>query len=221
MKKLFTTLLIIICIGKLTYAQQKTRSNFEFGISGGYNFSYTVSNAGFYNYYGDYYGSYSSSFKGGYNVGLSGEYYFNELWSLKAKVIYDQKGWGDGSLINDDGTEIDYVDYRLNYVTVPVMANMHFGRTGNWYLNFGPYIGFLTSAKANVAGENLDLKPLFHSVDGGLAVGLGIKIPVSNYSNIFFEYDSQTGLTNVAKPGASDTGSLQLLRGSLNVGLSF
>ncbi len=55
--------------------------------------------------------------------------------------MYDQKGWDDGTITDVNGTFI--TDYNLNYLTVPVMANWHFGRTKNWYLNFGAYTAIL------------------------------------------------------------------------------
>src|ERR1700761_2066298 len=134
MKKILLTLTILA--GIYTAASAQTRNGVEFGLNLGVNSS-TVENSGT---------NENSSYTGGFNFGASAEYYFSYRWSFKAKVNYDQKGWGDGFLILNDGTEIDGVDYHLNYVTVPLLANWHFGRRRNWYLHFGPYFGFLTSA---------------------------------------------------------------------------
>lgn len=97
------------------------------------------------------------------------------------------------------------------------MANWHFGSKRNWYLNFGPYAGFLLNAKE--ISMNTEVKEYFNSTDFGLALGVGVKIPVSDKLKIFLEYDGQGGVSEIFKDNQGDrvTGS----RGSFNVGLNF
>lgn len=207
MKKIFTTLFIVLGFYSLSFAQRFSQQagTTEFGIDVGYNSSYVIQSQT----------GYGSDFVSGLNVGLSADHYFSDDWSLKVKAIYDQKGWGNG-YINTGVNYYDNVNYKLDYITVPVMANWHFGRTRNWYLNFGPYIGFLTSA--NVTNYNIDVKDDFNSVDGGLALGIGIKIPISPSAKFFIEYDGQSGVTNVFKQ-SDDT--YRNLRESFNIGINF
>jgi hypothetical protein len=210
MKKILTTVFILTAIITSTYAQ-KQQGDFEFGVHLGYNSSYVTTNSG----------SYNSAFIGGFNAGVAGDYYFSESWSIKAKLTYDQKGWGDGYISTSAGTQLNNVNYKLNYVTIPLTASWHFTESRSWCLNFGPYVGLLTSAKAGGAANNLDIKQYINSTDAGLALGVGYKIPISDNSNIFFEYDTQIGAANVVKPAPNDDSSFLLLRGSLNIGISF
>ncbi|HTI58218.1 porin family protein [Mucilaginibacter sp.] len=204
MKKILTAILILS--GIYTTALAQAPNNGEFGINVGLNTSSVQ-----YSGTGE-----NSDYKVGVNFGISGEYYFSDRWGVKAKVIYDQKGWGNGFIQLEDGTEIDGVNYHLNYFTVPIMANWHFGRKRNWYLDFGPYVGFLASA--NESSNSADIKPLFTSTDVGIAFGLGVKVPVSRTASVFFEYDGQGGLNNVFK---DSDGTFQNIRSSFNVGLLF
>jgi hypothetical protein len=204
MKKFLTAILILSGIYTTAFAQAP--NNGEFGINVGLNTSSVQ-----YSGTGE-----NSDYKVGVNFGISGEYYFSDRWGVKAKVIYDQKGWGNGFIQLEDGTEIDGVNYHLNYFTVPIMANWHFGRKRNWYLDFGPYVGFLASA--NESSNSADIKPLFTSTDVGIAFGLGVKVPVSRTASVFFEYDGQGGLNNVFK---DSDGTFQNIRSSFNVGLLF
>ncbi|HVW15475.1 MAG TPA: porin family protein [Mucilaginibacter sp.] len=205
MKKILAIILVISGISTGAFAQHQGSA--EFGVNIGLNTS-TIQDASGYN----------ADYKTGVNFGVSGEYYFSNSWSIKAKAIYDQKGWGNGVLFLPDGSEIDGVDYRLNYITVPVMADWHFGRRRNWYLNFGPYVGFLTNASET--SNSADVNPLFNTTDVGIAFGIGVKIPISNTANVFFEYDGQGGLTNISSPlNSGDT--YQNIRNSFNVGFSF
>jgi hypothetical protein len=205
MRKLFTTLVIVLGFYGLASAQAQ-KGNVEFGVNVGLNNSYVQ----------DSNSEQHTDGVAGLNVGVSADDYFSDRWSLKVKVIYDQKGWGNGFVTDDSGNEIDGVNIKLNYITVPVMANWHFGHTRNWYLDFGPYVGFLTSA--NAAGY--DVKSAFSSTDGGVCLGLGVKIPISDRAKFFVEYEGQGGVANVFN-NSSDGSNFQNVRGSLNIGVNF
>ena len=206
MKKLFTTLAIILGCYSLTFAQQK--GSVEFGANVGYNNSYV----------NETYSNRSSDLIGGLNTGLFVDSYFSSDWSLKVEVNYDQKGWGNGYYDDGNGNTYDGVNFRLNYITIPVLASWHFGYTRNWYVHFGPYVGILVGAKETT--DDIDVKQIFNTVDAGIDVGIGVKIPISNRSRIFFEYDGQGGLTNIFKDNG-DYSSVQTLRSSINAGINF
>jgi hypothetical protein len=151
-----------------------------------------------------------------FNIGASGEYYFSDRWGLKVKLIYDGKGWADGFIEGEDFNAIT-TDFKLNYLSIPVMANWHFGRNRNWYLNFGPYAGLLISAKDSELG--IDVKEGFKSIDFGIALGIGYKFEISNNTKLFFEFDGQSGLTDIFEENLGP--SVRNGRSSLNMGLLF
>jgi opacity protein-like surface antigen len=66
---------------------------------------------------------------------------------------------------------------------------------------------------------NTDVSSAFNSTDFGLALGIGVKIPVSDKIKIFIEFDGQGGSTNIIKnnPYSDVTTS----RSSLNFGMNF
>ncbi|HWZ16663.1 MAG TPA: porin family protein [Mucilaginibacter sp.] len=202
MKKIITTFLIIMGLYYTSTAQ--TTSGAEFGVNAGLNLA-TV-NAGYYT---------NSQYRVGYNVGLSGEYYLSNHWGIKVKAIYDQKGWNDGFISGPNG---DYTtNFQMDYITVPVMANWHFGSTNNWYLNFGPYAGFLLSAKETAGGS--DLKPITSSTDFGIGAGIGVRFPMSDNSKFFIELDGQDGVNDVFKNNSGST--VITMRSSINIGITF
>lgn len=209
MKISFIVFLFSFLISFSTYAQ--TKGIVEYGANIGYNSS-TVSNSD------------GSADRGiGINIGVAIDYYFSKRWSIKGKLIYDQKGWDKGFIEfygfdpNSEGPSGSYsTNYDLNYLTIPVMANWHFGRTKNWYFNFGPYVGFLMSAKETRFGT--DVKEAFNTTDFGLALGIGVKIPVSDKLKISLEYDGQSGFSNVFKDSNE---SITNSRSSFNVGVNF
>ena len=202
MKKILVIALFTFCTSN-TFAQKK--GAVEFGFNIGYNGSSVTTPDG------------NTDRLSGFNAAASADYYFSKIWSVKAKLIYDQKGWANGFYENFDTGESYRTDYRLNYITIPVTANWHFGNTRNWHLNFGPYVGFLTSANETRFG--MDVKEAFNSSDFGLSVGVGVKIPVSDKLKLSLEYDTQGGLANIFKQ--SDGATILNSRYSLNVGVNF
>jgi len=201
MKKLFT---IFLVVASCSTAFSQEKGNFEYGFNVGLNVSGVTVGT-----------NYTSDSKIGFNVGAFGDYFFSDRWSIKAKLNFDQKGWNGGYFSNNNVGSL--TNYRYDYLTVPVMANWHFGRKRNWYLNFGPYVGFLIDAKET--NLDIDLKDLSESIDAGLALGIGVKIPVTDKIKILLEVDSQSGLADIIKnnQGGSTTNN----RSSLNAGFVF
>jgi opacity protein-like surface antigen len=202
MKKIVSAILLLL-LSSTSFAQGK--GDVEFGFNIGYNGASVSTPDG------------NTDRIGGINAAAAADYYFSKSWSVKGKLIYDQKGWGKGFIENLNTGEIFKTDYRLNYLTIPVTANWHFGNTKNWYLNFGPYLGFLMNAKETRFGT--DVKEAFNTSDFGLALAIGVKIPVSNKLKLSIEYDTQSGLANIFKQ--SDGENVLNSRYSLNVGVNF
>ena len=204
MQKFFTTLLVALCFCTAAFSQKRA-GDVEVGVNIGLNLS-TVTADQYTN----------SDYHTGFNAGVSLDYFFSSAWSIKGKVVYDQKGWNNGFI--DYGNNQSYTtDYKLDYITIPVMANWHFGRTRNWFLDFGPYLGILASAK-ETAGD-ADVKDFFNTTDAGLALGIGVKFPVGNGTKLFIELHGQGGISDIVKDNQGS--SLRTNTSSLNVGFAF
>lgn len=199
-------LLVIIAVAMLGSfgAKAQEKGNIELGAALGVNLT-NVST-----------GSVSGDTKVALYGGVSGEYYFSDRWGIKAKLVYDAKGWANGYLMTNF-TSIATTDYKLNYVTIPVMANWHFGRNRNWYLNFGLYAGFLLSAKDSEF--DMDLKDDFKGTDFGLAAGIGYKFFITDRTKIYIEYGEQVGFVDIAEENDGD--ALRNSRSAISVGVLF
>lgn len=198
-------ILIAVMVLAIAPVFSQTKGKVEFGLNIGYNTA-TVSDSDF-----------TADTGSGINLGASADYYFSDRWSMKAKMIYDQKGWDNGYVyIGDEGDEF-MTDFNLNYLTIPVMANYHFAAKRNWYLNFGPYVGFLLNAEETRFGT--DLKEGFNETDFGLCFGIGVKIPVSNKLKIFLEYEGQGGFSDIFKENSYS--EVTTSRSSFNAGINF
>lgn len=201
MKTLFTALLISIGIYSGAIAQ--THGTTEFGVNVGYNAAIVTTNA--YT---------NTTYRSGFNVAVGSDYFFSDRWSIKAKLIYDQKGWGSGVISTANG-DLE-TTYQVNYITFPVMANWHFGHKRNWYLHFGPYVGFLLNARETTL--RTDVKSALNNIDFGLASGIGIKFNIGEISKLFIEFDGQDGVLDIFKH--NDYSTVRNARTSINVGIS-
>ncbi|MFD2870947.1 porin family protein [Mucilaginibacter ximonensis] len=204
MRKIFLVLITMFACTQLASAQKNYGT--QFSVNLGINAS-QVTDAN----------NYSSDAVAGLNAGIAVDHNFSRDWGISVGLNYQQKGWGNGFVILPDNSEIDGVNYKLNYLTVPVLAKWHFGRTNNWYVDLGPYVGFLLSASES-SNTVFDAKSYFNNVDGGLALGIGVKIPINRYSHFFIEYAAQAGVANVYRDSYS---SVQNITNGLNVGIGF
>jgi len=191
------TLLILLFVN-LCIAQSK--DNLEFGIIT----ALSISNVS------DSYNQRTKSLIE-YSGGAFGNYYLSEQWSLKLKAIYERKGYAEGLYENRE------TDVAFNMISVPVTANFYFGKNNNWYINLGPYIGFMIAAKAT--SFNVDVTRLFNSTDFGIAGGIGYKLPIGENLDVFAEIDNQTGLSDILieNSGSAVTNN----RFSFNLGIIF
>jgi opacity protein-like surface antigen len=139
------------------------------------------------------------------------EYYFSDRWSMRTGLILDP-------MVAED--DFDNAD-QLNYLTLPLNANWHFGKNRNWYLNFGFGLSFLLSAEADLAdGTVLDIKEILPSSDVGLMLGIGYKFDVSENIQLFIDYQGFGGFYNLDKEDVLPV-DIRNSRSAFNLGLVF
>ena len=118
------------------------------------------------------------------NIGVQGDYFYSNRWSLRS-----------GLLLQKMGSQFPGYIEELKYVSVPVNANWHFGSTRKWNLNFGPTLGLLTSATAN----GVDIKSKANGFQYGLQIGIGYKLQLTDNFSILLDYQSMSGLSKISK----------------------
>jgi opacity protein-like surface antigen len=105
--------------------------------------------------------------KVGYHFGGYAKFALTEAFSVQPELLYNAVG----AKATEDGYD---GNYKINYVTVPVMLGYSFGKIS---IQAGPQIGFLTSAKLKVEGggdsDEVDIKDSLKGTDFGMNVGLG------------------------------------------------
>lgn len=145
------------------------------------------------------------------SIGVAGDYYFSDRWSLKSGLTYYNMGAEDGYGTMD----------KLSYLSVPINASYHFGKRRNWYLNFGPTMHFLVNAESDFPdGSSIDIKNFVNSFDIGLGMGIGYTFNVSENFKMFVDYQGYLGFIDVAKSGLLPY-SISNARDGFNVGAIF
>lgn len=143
--------------------------------------------------------------------GVIAEYYFNDTWSLRSGLVYDAIGAEN---------ELGGVNSN-NYLHIPLNANWHFGSNKNWYLNFGPAVGFLLDATFEPNdGVEEDTKDTFKGFDIGLAIGIGYKFEVSENIMLYVDVQGYNGLVDIVDVEEVDV-ELSNIRSAFNVGAIF
>ncbi|MEP2772134.1 MAG: porin family protein [Fulvivirga sp.] len=144
--------------------------------------------------------------------GLYGEFMLSDKLGFQPELIFSGQGakfdQADGS-----GGTIEFKQ-KLSYVNIPLLANIYLA--DNFYLQAGPYVGFLTNAEANVSGSlgilGGDNKDSFKSTDFGAMFGLGVKA-----GKFDFGLRYQLGLANIAED--FDDGSGNTVEGDAKNGV--
>lgn len=211
MNKLLASALIIF--GSL-WCQQSygqlfdQRKNLSIGFNGGVNMSSMDFNPKVQQK-----GLLGNSF--GFTARYMSEKYFKMMCGLQAEINYSQRGWEEKI---DDGSGDTY-SRVLNYVEIPLLAHLAFGKDSNekgvkFFLNLGPSVSFLLSEKENqsetwdptnrpnsptgqygvVADKNFD-----YGLTGGAGLELSTKI-----GHFLIEGRYYFGLSDIYKSGAKD-----------------
>ena len=71
------------------------------------------------------------------------------------------------------GCKFDGGSDKLNYINIPVLA--HFATNSGFFVEAGPQVGFLVSAKEKDASGSTDIKSFLQSTDFAVALGAGFK----------------------------------------------
>jgi hypothetical protein len=165
-------LLAFFLIAELSYAQVKI------GAKAGYSVGRITDNSD--NIYTEDYKSTS-----GVDFGIMFEFPVSDLFSLQTEILYTQRGgdrtgmqpiptaaledFGSVDQLNymlslqgkgpvDDLNPL-YADFNniseLNYIEIPIMGKLGWGETWRFYVEAGPYIGFLVKASQITSGTSL------------------------------------------------------------------
>ena len=212
-RHIITLLLLLLPLGALAQIGQH-RNTLSVGVNGGYNLS-TVR----------FTPKVVQSMKGGVTGGVSVRYtvekYFSTIASIAAEVNYGQMGWkekirdlNDQPVINAATGMAEHYERTINYVQVPIMAHLAWGRENrgvNFFVNAGPQFGVYVSeaTQMNFDWDKRNMTDRANSVcaqdtmavenkfDYGIAAGAGVELACPKVGRFLLEGRYYYGLGNI------------------------
>ena len=158
---------------------------------------------------------------GGLSLRYVCEKYFNTVCSIYAEVNYASLGWRDkiqdvnnAPVINEITGEAEAYSRTINYIQVPIMAHLAWGKESRgvqFFINLGPQFGIYLneSTKMNfdfekrnrtarsssiVAQDTMTVEKKF---DYGIAAGIGLEYTVPRIGHFLVEGRYYYGLGNI------------------------
>lgn len=207
-KNIVSTLLAVCAFfffGNRAEAQSHYSSNISVGVKGGVDLSRI-----------NFTPSVRQGFLLGGNAGVTFRYIEESHFGLIAECNFVQRGW------TEDFEELPFKYSRtVNYIQVPLLAHIYFGRRGKFFFNAGPEVSFLIgeSTSSNFDYNNVESIPDFPyqsrityqyqleangKVDFGICGGLGGEFNINRKNSIYLEGRFYYGLGNVLKSGRTE-----------------
>jgi hypothetical protein len=193
--------LALVLLAGITFATA-ANAQFKFGVKAGANFS---------NVNGD--GVSGTNTLVGFNGGVFVDLPLAEHLSLQPELVYAGEGFKATETINTTNYTGTFTE---NYINIPVLLKYRFPM--GLFIETGPQVGFLMSAKAKLSGVSADNKSAYKSTDFDWALGAGFHIPTTKLA-VDARYNF--GLANIASDnnGSSSSGSVK--NGVFQIGLMY
>lgn len=193
------------------------RTDFAVGVNGGYTLSQV-------SFQPDVPEGWLGGLTGGVSFRYTCERYFKSICAIAAEVNYSQMGWKE-NIEDKDNNPVYYVDdpekqnplkyeRRINYIQIPVMARMGWGRERKGlqaFVQLGPQIGIYMSEststniipgkatqtlRTSVVTAQEDM-PVEKKFDYGIIGGAGIEFSHPKIGHILLEGRYYFGLGNI------------------------
>ena len=221
MKKAIYLVLVILFVSNFCFAQEQPLTKYDFGIEGGPNISFMYGKSNTIQYL-------TSGI--GFQGGVSFQINFNKLLSLRTVLSFERKiikGKGEVTFTDANGKVIGDGTFHDNYdyLVLPILLRANFGNQVRFFVNAGPYFGYLLQAKyfGNITTTGQTLTGSIdkaQKVDIGLSAGIGISIPIKKQFAISVEARNNLSLLPVHKAENGD-GSAKFNTTSVLIGFSY
>lgn len=196
MKQLFSvlTLLVAVNVAVAQNANSAASTKGFFGVKAGLNFSnMTGATSVFTNKtkLGPVFGVF-------YNLPLSSHF------SVQPEIDYSGEGTNANGPLGANNTQVLVAVTSYNFINVPVMLQY---RTGGFYAEAGPQIGFLVGAKSTLKVGSGSTDLMGQSKGNGFSLGFGAGYYFTKHIGVGARY--MAGLTNFDNSGVSGIGSVK------------
>jgi len=166
----------------------------------------------------------------GFSGGLTFQYNFSKLVSIRTNIAFERKGAiAKTQAIDIFGNPIGEVTSHINfdYLTVPLLARLTFRNKIKFFVNVGPYLGYLVKQTFVVKAFNefpkstSDNTVYYERIDVGLTAGLGVGLPIKEKLLLTLEIRNNLGLYNVSKLPVINDGTIKTNSTNLLIGIAY
>jgi len=147
----------------------------------------------------------------GYTGGVSLEYFIKDNISLNANILYEQKG-----VKNEQTTNLGFgpsmtrtFKEKYQYLQIPIIARYYFGEKKLFFVNGGPFFGYLLQSNSIINGTSTESSGLNKKIDLGFSGGLGLSFDLKNTNTINLELRNNLGLINISDVETINNGELK------------
>lgn len=205
---------VMLCGVSSIVAQTHYNANISIGAHGGADFSRVFFTPGV-----------TQTLIPGATAGINFRYIEENHFGIIIEADFDQRGWKE----DFEGEPYEY-SRTVNYLTIPFLAHIYFGRRGRFFINAGPSVSFNLgeSTKSNFDFKNISSISGFpirntyqymlaadRKVDYGISAGVGGEFSINKKNAIYLEARFYYGLGNMLKSGRTEQ-----FRGSNSMTLS-
>ena len=153
----------------------------------------------------------------GFSSGLFFQYNFKKLVSLRTNIAFERKGSTSTFQVTDMFAKpLGEINIKTiyDYLTLPILIRTTFGKKVQFFVNAGPYFGYLIKGTLVSEGENIlattnDITSSINRFDTGISTGLGLSIPIKNKFAFSFEIRNNLGLYNVSAVPVVNYGTIK------------
>ena len=142
----------------------------------------------------------------GFSGGLFFQYNFKKVVSLRTSIAFERKG----SVFTEQSTDINgnplgeiNTNTNFDYLTFPILLRATFGKKVQYFINAGPYFGYLIKQTSVSKGNNIPTTTIDNTLldkrfDLGISAGLGLSLPIKTKFAFSFEARNNLGLYNIS-----------------------
>lgn len=186
-----------------TYAQSHYEPRVYLGAHGGVNLSRV-----------SFTPSITQQFLPGGNAGINFRYVEEKHFGFIIEANWEQRGWKESF----DNSSYAY-SRTANFIQVPFLAHIYFGRRGKFFINAGPsislFLGESTKSNFNPHNSATDSnlfdritaqysRPVDSKIDYGISGGIGGEFSINRYNSIYLDARYYFGLANLVKSGRTE-----------------
>ncbi len=166
----------------------------------------------------------------GYSAGVAFQYNFPKMISIRTNLAFERKGSTRKFPAKDqDNNTIGKITFNtnFNYLTIPVLARITFGRKIKLFINIGPYFGYLIKQTEVMEAFNEFPETTTNNTendkrfDVGITGGIGGGIAIHERILLTLEIRNNLGLYNISKIPVYNDGSVKTNSTNLLVGIVY